>query len=209
MGSAYRPWRCSTLSAAVAILVLLGVPSVQAQVPQNAEPAAAGASPPPVADPCNGAGTCYFGGTFVAEVTRVTPSRPSAGPVNATVVYRVDVRFRNVSTKPIVLAHVADSARIVDNNGNRYWYWDPKANITGIGLVGNNAVDPTFVLRPNESRNATFEQRFVYDSRQKVPGNSFTFDLEIDEIAPLSNQQVRVARKNAVVLRNLSARSGG
>lgn len=192
----------------MAILVLLGVLPVQAQVPHNAEPAAGGASTPPAADPCNGAGTCYFGGTFVAEVARVTASRPSAGPVNATVVYRVDVRFRNVSTKPIVLAHVADSARIVDDRGNEYRYWNPRVNITGIGLVGNNSIDDSFVIRPNESRNATFELRFVYDSRKKVPGTTFSFDFEIDEIEPLSDQQVRIARKNAVGFRDLSAQSG-
>jgi len=79
-------------------------------------------------------------------------------------------------------------------------------NVTGIGMMGNNAVDSSFVVRPNETRNATFEQRFVYDARQKVPGKTFTFDLEIDELAPVSNQQMRIVRKNAVGFRDLSAR---
>ena len=206
MGKACQPRRRVTLGVATVALVLLAAPSSQAQAQQNLEPAPAGTVAPTPTDPCNGAATCYFGGNFVAEVARVTASRPSAGPVNATVVYRVDVRFRNLTAKPIILAHPADSARIVDNNGNRYWYWNAKVNVTGIGMMGNNSVDSSFVLRPNETRNATFEQRFVYDARQKVPGTTFTFDLEVDELTPVSNQQMRIVRKNAVGFRDLSAR---
>jgi len=164
----------------------------------------AAASAAPAADPCNGIGTCYSSPTFVAEVTRVTTSRPSAGPVNATVVQRVEVRFRNVTDKPIILAHRADTARMVDNRGNRYGYWNPKVNVAGIGLIGNRAVDSSFVIGPNQSRNATFEQRFVYDARQKAPGNTFTFDLEIEEVEPTGSQQLRTVRKNAVAFRDLS-----
>jgi hypothetical protein len=196
-----------TAAMAAPLLILVGcgsTPTFALKPPPPATPAAS--APAGSTDPCGGAGTCYATSTFVADVTRVTTSRPSAGPVNATVVQRIDVRFRNISTKPIILAHRADSARIVDNNGNQYWYWNAKANVTGIGFVGNTAVDASFVLRPGESRNATFEQRFVYDSRQKVPGKVLTFDLGIDEIEPVSDQQVKTVRKHAVVFSGLSAR---
>jgi hypothetical protein len=173
-------------------------------LPATAAPATGG--PASSTDPCGGAGTCYATSIFVADVTRVTTSRPSAGPVNATVVQRIDVRFRNISTKPIILVHRADSAKMVDNNGNPYWYWNPKANVTGIGFVGNATVDASFVIRPGESRNATFEQRFVYDARQKVPGNMLTFDLGVDEVEPVSAQQLKTVRKHAVGFSGLSAR---
>ena len=164
--------------------------------------------PPPAGDPCNGAGTCYAAGPFVAEVLRVTTSRPSNGPVNAEIRQRVEVRFRNVSAKTIILAHNPDHATVIDNIGNRYWYWDAKANVTGIGFVWGSTIDPSFALRPGESRNAVFEQRFVYDSRQKTVGNSYTFDIQIDEIEILPSQQMRIVRKNAVGFRDLTSRGG-
>ena len=196
-----------TAAGVASFLFLVGCSSTPTFA-QKPPPATAPATGGPVSstDPCGGAKSCYATGTFVADVTRVTTSRPSAGPVNATVVQRIDVRFRNVSAKPLILAHRADSAKMVDNNGNQYWYWNPKANVTGIGFVGNAAVDASFVLRPGESRNATFEQRFVYDSRQKVPGNVLTFDLGVDEVEPVSDQQVKTVRKHAVGFSGLSAR---
>jgi hypothetical protein len=197
-----------TAAVAALSLFLVGCTSTPTFAQRPAPPAAAApATGGPVSstDACS-VGTCYATSTFVADVTRVTTSRPSAGPVNATVVQRIDVRFRNISTKPIILAHRVDSAKIVDNNGNAYWYWNFKVNVTGIGFVGNNTVDASFVLRPGESRNATFEQRFVYDSRQKVPGNVLTFDLGIDEVEPVSDQQVKTVRKHAVGFSGLRAR---
>ena len=199
------------MTAAVAAfsLFLVGctsTPTFAQKPPPPAAAAPATGGPISSTDPCGGARTCYATGTFVADVTRVTTSRPSAGPVNATVVQRIDVRFRNISAKPLILAHRADSAKIVDNNGNEYGYWNWRVNVTGIGFVGNSSVDTSFVLRPGESRNATFEQRFVYDSRQKVPGNVLTFDLGVDEVEPVSDQQVKTVRKHAVGFSGLSAR---
>lgn len=170
----------------------------------------AGASPAPGAtagDACAGSGACFAGGAFVAEVARVIVSQPSNGPVNAERVVRFQVRFRNVSDRPLILAHDPFSTVVIDDAGNRYGYWNYRVNVAGIGLVEGNNVDPSFALRPGEARAATFEVRFVYDSRRARPSDQYSFDLAVQEVEPLPGNQIRLTREHAIGFHDLTART--
>lgn len=172
--------------------------------------AGAGATPTdaaPVGDPCNGSGACFAGGSFVAEVARVITSQPSNGPVNAERVVRFEVRFRNATNGPLILAHDPFSTVVIDDNGNRYGYWNQAINIAGIGQIRGSQIDTSFALRPGESRSATFEVRFVYDSRKSVPADVYSFDLAVQEVEELPSRQLRVLREHAIGFQDLSART--
>jgi hypothetical protein len=82
-----------------------------------ASPALA-ATVPDVEDPCGGKARCASAGPFMAEIVEVTAApKPTGGkPHNV----RLNVRFRNVSSEPIVLAYVATTSTLFDANGNQY-----------------------------------------------------------------------------------------
>jgi hypothetical protein len=192
--SGLRSGTAATTAAAAAPPAAPGAPP--------AEPAAAVAS----TDACAGAVACVVPGPFSAQVVRLLASQPSQGPVNATRVYRYDVRFRNLTDKPLILAHDPETAVVIDTNGNRYGYWNPAINIAGMGQVRGYQIDTSFALQPGEARSATFEVRYVYDSRKSVPSDTTSFDLAVQEVEELASQQLRVVREHTIAFENLTPR---
>lgn len=163
-------------------------------VAESAAPAAA-----PTADPCASQPRCYNAGPFTAQVTQVTTSQAGSNHL-----VRLNVRFRNVSAQPLILAYTKNSGTMIDNHGNRYTIdWRYPDRVKGIGLVERGKADPQFALNPGESRNATFEySRYV---GKTVIGNVFTPDLAIEQLEVLSSQQVRSIREYSLSYPNLTA----
>ncbi len=128
-------------------------PQIQSQVQPQAAPQAA--PPPPMPDACAGKPRCYSAGIFSAEVVSLTGSQAAPG---AHHVIRLNVRFRNVTNQPLILAYKGGTSSATDNFGNPY-YWGRAGthdtSFQGIGLMGRS-IDPSFTLQPGESRNATF-----------------------------------------------------
>jgi hypothetical protein len=167
-------------------------------------PAAAAAAPAPAAvntDPCAGSQRCYNAGTFIAEIMQVQPAAP--GGRHHTV--SLNVRFRNVSDKPVILGYHSGSSTGIDNFGNRYTWGRPGTHDTsfkGIGLVTGRAADPQFTLNPGQSRSATFG---ITRFNAALPvGNSFSYDTVIDELEIVAGQVVRTVRQNSLSFQNLA-----
>ena len=115
-------------------------------------------------------------------------------------------------SQPIILAYVAGSGVVTDNNGKRYGdhYWPAvlNAGAKGIGTVKGDQADPQFVLGPNASGNASFvlaRDRVLNNPRDPI-GTAFNFDLSIAQLEVLPGQQNRTVREYAVTFPNLTAK---
>jgi hypothetical protein len=178
-----------------------------AAAPVAADPAPASvASAAPAPDACEGKPRCYSAGPFTAEVLSLTGS--IAGNQRNHVV-RVNIRFRNVSNQPVILAYTARSSVLVDNLGNRY-YWGTAGtydtSASGIGIVQGNKADPQFVLNPGESRNAAFG---LFRRGATGIGTSFTYDVSIEQLEVLASQQIRTLRQHTLNFPDLPMAGGG
>ena len=175
---------------------LLGVAlAVGASASHAAEPAAA-------RDPCNGLPRCFNAGAFTAEVIQLSATAMTPGARHHSV--SINIRFRNVTDKPVILAYRAGSSSALDNFGNGFTWGRPGSHDTsvkGIGLVEGRSVDTQFSLAPGQSRNATFG---VIRFNAKPPiGEAWNYDVVIEEIEILPGQVVRSARQNSVSFTNL------
>jgi hypothetical protein len=165
---------------------------------------AGSAAPATPQDPCGGSPRCYDAGAFIAEVIQVSPTAVAAGARHQSVA--INIRFRNVSDKPLILTYRSGSSAALDNFGNGFTWGRPgthDTSVKGIGMVTGRSVDTRFALRPGQSRNATFNViRF-----NAVPpiGNAWSYDVVIDEIEVLPGQVVRSARQNSVSFSSLTA----
>ncbi|MBV6416862.1 MAG: hypothetical protein CMLOHMNK_01480 [Steroidobacteraceae bacterium] len=162
------------------------------------------AAPMPVADPCGGAARCYNAGAFVAEVQQLTSTAMTPGARNQSIA--INVRFRNVSGRPIILAYKSGSSSGIDNFGNQFYWGRPGSHDTsvkGMGHVSGRSADTQFALAPGQSRNATFN--LIRYSAHPPIGSAWGFDVVIDELEILPGQQVRTVRENSVNFRNLTA----
>lgn len=177
-----------------------------AAAPVAASPAASAIPAAPAPDACEGKPRCYSAGPFAAEVLSLTGS--IAGNKRDHVV-RVNVRFRNVSNQPIILAYTARSSVLVDNLGNRY-YWGTAGtydtSASGIGIVQGNKADPQFVLNPGESRSAAFG---LFRRGATGIGTSFTYDVSIEQLEVLASQQIRTLRQHTLNFPDLGMAGGG
>ena len=66
----------------------------------------------------------------------------------------LNVRFRNLSNQPIILAYQGTSGLATDEYGNRYNWGRPGTHdmsASGIGSVDGSKADPGFVLSPGEA----------------------------------------------------------
>lgn len=150
-------------------------------------PALAGPVAPEVEDPCQGKARCAASGPFLAEIVELTPAPlPSGGKAHTV---RLNLRFRNISSEPIVLAYVATTSTLFDVNGNQYVYvrsgrWD--ASATGIGLVQGHRIDPQFVLKPGEARNAAFQVTRPAPPADTI-GTPSTYDITIAQLEARQN----------------------
>src|SRR5205823_11855057 len=106
-------------------------------------------------DACSGKARCYSAGPFMAEVIGMTPSQTLGG----FHVLQVNVRFRNLTNQPLILAYVAGSGVITDDNGKRYDqnYEAYLGNGAKRIETGNRVkAEPQFVLTSGASSNARF-----------------------------------------------------
>jgi len=171
----------------------------------TAQPGISGDAPvSPVAassqvDACSGKARCYSAGPFMAEVIGMTPSQTLGG----FHVLQVNVRFRNLTNQPLILAYVAGSGVITDDNGKRYDqnYEAYVGNgAKGIGTVNRVKADPQFVLTSGASSNASFilARPHGANALNDPIGMTFNFDLSIAQLEVLPHQQVRTIRQYSV-----------
>lgn len=169
---------------------------------QAADPPAA--PPPPAPDACAGKPRCFSTGVFTAEIVGAAGSQAAPG---AHHIVRFNVRLRNLTTQPIILAYKSSTNSATDNFGNPY-YWGRAGtydtSVQGIGIIGRT-VDASFTLNPGEARNATFAVVRYNPSRNSMLGTGFTFDTVIGLVEVMTNgQQVRVAREYSLNFQNLT-----
>ena len=175
-----------------------------------AEPPAAKAAdeaPPLIPDPCLEKPRCYFGGSFVAEVTQLTPSDVGGRHHLLT----IQVRFKNLGTEPLILAYRGTSSVAIDELGNRYGFGRPgthDTSVQGIGIATSLGVDARFGLRPGESRNATFNV-IRYNSARKQIGTTWGFDATLVELIPVNATQAKQGREFAMTFQDLTASGAG
>jgi hypothetical protein len=154
-------------------------------------------------DPCAGSPRCYNAGAFIAEVVQVTPTAMTRGVRHHTVSF--NIRFRNVSDKPVILAYRASSSAAVDNFGNAFRWGRPSTHDTsvkGIGMVSGGSADTQFALSPGQSRSATFGV-IRYEARPPI-GESWNYDVVIEEIEIQPGQVVRSVRQNSLSFAHLA-----
>jgi hypothetical protein len=166
--------------------------------------AAAPAAPAAPKEPCGGSSRCVNAGTFIAEVMQLSASAMTAGARHHSVA--INIRFRNISEKPVILGYRSASSAALDNFGNRFTWGRPGTHDTsfkGIGLVTARSADTQFTLNPGQSRNATFN--IVRFNAAPPIGNAWNYDVVIDEVEVLPGQVVRSARQNSLSFANLTA----
>ena len=152
---------------------------------------------------CPTTGACQATGPLVANVVRVNVTR--SGNVTAYQTVRATVRFTNASDEPLILAYRQGSGAVSDETGRPY-RWGFKAY--GIGVVERNGADPQFRLAPGESREAAFEATQQYDVRAAHPGNVFTMDMTMAQLAVVGAGQVRTLHDYALGFSNLRGSAG-
>ncbi len=178
--------------------------AVAPAAPAVAGPAATSAAIATTADPCAGNARCYATGPFVAEIVQLASAQPQGN--NHAV--RVNVRLRNLSNQPLILAYQQNSGTMLDNYGQRYTVdWRDNANVSGIGQSSRQKADPQFVLSPGEARTATFNYtRYV---GKTAVGTVFSPDLVFEQLEILPSNQIRSVRDYNVSFVNIAAGGGG
>jgi hypothetical protein len=176
-----------------------------AQPPGSGDAAAPSAAAPSQVDACSGKPRCFSAGPFTAEVLGMAGSQQYQG--YSLHAMQINVRFRNLTAQPIILAYVDGSGVITDNNGKRYERSGGTTGARGMGKVDGNQADPSFVLSPGASSNASFvftRQHYTNDPRDPI-GTSFSFNLSVEQLEILSSQQVRSVREYSLDLPDLTA----
>ena len=146
------------------------------------------------ANVCAGRAHCYQSGPLAAEVSSIMPNNAVAPQDHAV---RVSVTFHNTSNQPIALAYKAGSSQLQDNHGTAYTWGRPgshDASAAGIGVSEGRNVNPNFVLRPGESRSASFEVS-SFDRGTKAPGTSFNYAMVVQQFQVMPNGQMQVVRE--------------
>lgn len=138
-------------------------------------------------DPCAGEKHC----TAVPGLTAtITDFRESVGGYNRYVTFTV--RFRNVSSRPLILGMVRGSAVTTDDRGNRY----ETGTVRGIGEIVGNTFDSKFTLRPGESGDARIETG--WRPGRTVYGTAFEIDLAVREIDVVGSNQFALGKEHAL-----------
>ncbi|HEX5160664.1 MAG TPA: hypothetical protein VFV88_03020 [Steroidobacteraceae bacterium] len=170
---------------------------------------AVSAAPPPAptpADACASSPRCFNAGSFLAEVMQVQASAMTPGARHQSV--SVNIRFRNVSDKPVILAYRSGSSAALDNFGNGFTWGRPgthDTSVKGIGMVAGRSADTQFQLAPGQTRNATFG--IIRFNAAPPIGNHWNYDVVIEEIEIQPGQVVKSVRQNSLTFANLSAGS--
>ena len=164
--------------------------------------------PAALPDACNGVPRCYSTGLYTATINSFTAS--SVGNFHDHLL-RFEVKFRNMTNQPLILAYGAGTSSVIDNLGNQY-YWGHAGtydnSVQGIGISQGQKVNPQFVLQPGESRNAIF-QVIRYRPGNAQIGTSFTFSTTIKQLEILPSQQIREIRDFSMSYPDLTPTAGG
>lgn len=115
---------------------------------------------------------------------------------------QIGVRFRNVSTQPVIVGYRASSARASDENGAAYRH-DGTNAVRGMGVIGRSGADPQFALAPGAARDAVFGVTRYWKPGTPL-GTRFAFDVAVAELELLPGKQVRVGREHALVWTDLT-----
>jgi hypothetical protein len=194
-----RPTNTAPAGAAPATLTSAAPANAPVNPPAAVAPPPAPAGPPPAPEPdaCQGRTRCYDAGPFVTEI--LTGTLTHEGNFEDRVV-RLNLRFRNKTSEPLILAYVARTSVLSDNFGNRFsWGSGYDNSATGIGKVESNKADPQFVLRPGESRSATFTVFRRRPARNSPDGSGYTYEVTMAQLEVLYNgQQVRTQREHVL-----------
>lgn len=151
--------------------------------------------------------SCFDAGSFVAEVTSVSPSWDR---YHRTHYLRLNVRFRNTGTQPISLAFPwRGAATMTDNYGNAYNIdWRFPQRIVGIAVIGHDGVKGNFTIAPGSSRTASWI--FSRTTGSTPVGNAFNADLPVEDLIPIPGQQkVRVGNQYSLDFQQLHGGSLG
>jgi len=160
-------------------------------------------APAPAMDPCEGKADCYAAGPFVAEVTGITTSHQSNNYY-----MQLKVRFRNLSSEPVILAYQHGSGSMIDGDGLRYKVASSTRDVSGIGVVSKDSADPQFVLRPGETRTASFNYNYHKYAGYQTPASPvFSPDFVVEQLEQLPSRQLRTQREYLVSFPNLTAKS--
>jgi hypothetical protein len=134
---------------------------------------------------------------------QVTPTAMAKGVRHHSVTF--NIRFRNLTDKPLILAYQASSSAGVDNFGNAFTWGRPgtyDTSVKGMGVVSARSADTQFVLSTQQTRTATFGLiRF-----NAVPpiGEGWNYNLVIEEVEIQPGQVVRSVRQNSINFANLT-----
>jgi len=182
-----------------------------ASLAQAAAGAVVGGAPTPVAKPaqtaenlCASSPRCYNAGAFIAEVLQVQSSAMIKGVRHQSVT--LNIRFRNISDRPLILAYRASSSAALDNFGNGFTWGRPgtyDTSVKGIGLVSARSADTQFQLSPGQSRSATFG--IVRYNAVPPIGDRWNYDVVIEEVEIQPGQVVKSVRQNSLTFAGLAA----
>lgn len=159
----------------------------------------------PVADHCAGVrGPCHDAGAFTATVVSC------AGTIvgGRHHLLKINLALRNNGSDPLILAYKTGTSGAIDELGNGYGWGRPGTHDTstqGIGRLEGRSADTSFVLRPGESRTATFAV-IRYEAARKPQGSRFAFDTVLAELRILPNgSQSETVREHSVHLADVTA----
>jgi hypothetical protein len=168
--------------------------------------AAPAAKPAPAspADACAASSRCYNAGTFIADVVQLQSTAMTAGARHQSVA--INIKFRNISDKPLILAYQSGSSSALDNFGAGFTWGRPgthDTSVKGIGLVTGRSADTQFQLAPGQSRSATFN---IIRFNAKPPiGDHWNYNVVIEEIEIQPGQVVKSIRQNSLNYANLGS----
>lgn len=161
------------------------------------------AVPAAAPDACGGAPRCFSSGIFSATIHSMTAS--SVGNFHDQIL-RIEIKFRNVTDRPIILAYGAGTSTAIDNLGNIY-YWGHAGthdvSAQGIGISESQKANPQFVLQPGESRSAIFQVIRYRPGNQQI-GTSFTYSATIQQLEILPSQQIRTIHDYSMTFPDLT-----
>ncbi|MDE2148773.1 MAG: hypothetical protein KGJ55_02825 [Gammaproteobacteria bacterium] len=155
-----------------------------------------------LADPCAGLAHCDDAGPFSAQVTGAVPAW---GRYHKQRFVRLNLRFRNPGSQPLILGFPWRSgATLTDNYGNSYGMDTRYATVIGLGIVKHGSADARFVIAPGASRTATLVfSRWV---GKTAVGNRYTADFSVVTLQPIpGNNQVRVGSTYTLNFPDLSS----
>ncbi len=159
---------------------------------------------PSAVDHCAGVrGPCHDAGAFTATVVSC------AGTIvgGRHHLLKLNLALRNNGSEPLILAYKTGTSGAIDELGNGYGWGRPGTHDTstqGIGRLEGRNADLSFVLRPGESRTATFHV-IRYEAARKQQGSRFAFDTVLAELRVLPNgTQSETVREHSVHLADVT-----